>query len=92
MKQSLSPNRNITMGDRGEQSIRTEFTKREQQEAQRQSIEEVKVRMRDWSDNFIRKIQAENSSPIWKTAAEEMLSERSQPVKKSKNYKKKRRH
>lgn len=66
--------------------------KREQQEAQRQSIEAVKVRMKDWSDNFIQKIQAENASPIWKTAAEETLSERSQPVKKSKNYKKKRRH
>lgn len=92
MKQSLRPNRNITMGDRGEQSIRTEVTNRKQQEAQRQSIEAVKVRMRDWSDSFIRKIQAENASPIWKTAAEEMLFERSQPVKKSKNYKKKRRH
>lgn len=82
MKQQCRPNRNITMGDRGEGAVRTEFTRREQREAHRASVDAVKVRMRDWTDKFIKKIQVENKSPIWKTAAEETLTERASKNKK----------
>lgn len=76
MKQQLRPNRNITMGDRGERAIKTEFTKREKNEATRQSIDSIKVRMKDWSDSFVLKIYRENSHPHWRAAADETMKER----------------
>jgi membrane carboxypeptidase/penicillin-binding protein len=79
MKQQLRPNRNITMGDRGEEAVRTEFTHREKREAFRASVEAIKVRMRDWTDDFVKKVYFENQIPAWHEAARETLNERKVP-------------
>lgn len=79
MKQQLRPNRNITMGDRGEKAIRTEFTKREKKEAFRASVDAVKIRMRDWTDDFVKKVYYENQNQAWHIAAKETLNERKVP-------------
>lgn len=76
MKQSLKPNRSITMGDRGERAVRSEFTKREQREAYKTSVQAIKVRMQAWTDDFIIKVYHENKIPAWHQAAKETLNER----------------
>lgn len=80
----LPNNRPICVGDRGEKAIRTEFTKREQREAFRASVDAVKVRMRDWTDDFIKKIYHENKVPAWHEAARETMNERKVPRDKAK--------
>lgn len=79
MKEQCRPNRNITIGDRGEKAVRPETTHREKREAFRTSVEAVKIRMRDWTDDFVKKVYFENQNPAWHEAARETLNERKVP-------------
>lgn len=79
MKQQLMPNRNITMGDRGEGSVKLSMTKQEKKEHFRNQVQVAKVRMREWSDDFVKKVYYENSNKAWHQAAKETLNERKVP-------------
>lgn len=65
MKETCRPNRNITQGDRGAADLR--------------AIQDIKARMTDWGDDFIKKIYFDPRSPLWFQAAKETLNERRVP-------------
>lgn len=67
------------MGDRGESSVKFSMTKREKKEAQRNRVNLIKIRMKDWSDDFVKKVYYENQVPEWHQAAKETLNERRVP-------------
>lgn len=75
----LHHNRAICMGDMGESSVRISMTRREKKEAQRNRISVIKIRMREWSDDFVKKVYYENQVPDWHQAAKETLNERGVP-------------
>lgn len=79
MKQQLRPNRNITMGDRGEKAVKLSMTKAEKKEQFRNQVQVAKVRMLEWSDDFVKKVYYENSNKAWHQAAKETLNERKVP-------------
>lgn len=80
MKQQLKPNRSICSGDRGIDDLR--------------KIRDIKDRMLNWSDDFLKTIYYNPSSPLWFQAAKETLNERkvprdkAQPTPKNKKNKK----